>query len=190
MLLLPVTQNGRLMHGKVNRLSLLSWTTSTRSHAGSTAALHSTIEPHQRSHPVVYHPDFQISPLPDGHRFPMPKDHLLYTALQSNGLANMTFTPSYPDRDTLCLAHGPEYVDSFLEGSISEQQMRRIGLPWSEKLVRRTLVGTGSAILAARLALQYGVACMTNGGTHHAHKSHGAGKSSRMSSGRGADILA
>ena len=129
----------------------------------------------QRSHPVVYHTDFQISPLPDGHRFPMPKDHLLYMALQSEGLANMTFTPSYPDRETLCLTHNSEYVDSFLSGSISQQQMRRIGLPWSEKLVQRTLIGTGSAILAARLALQYGVACMTNGGTHHAHRSHGSG---------------
>lgn len=24
-------------------------------------------------HPVVYHPDFKLSPLPDSHRFPMPK---------------------------------------------------------------------------------------------------------------------
>lgn len=30
--------------------------------------------------------------------------------------------------------------------------------------VRRTLAGVGSAVLAARLALQFGLACMTNGG--------------------------
>jgi acetoin utilization deacetylase AcuC-like enzyme len=53
--------------------------------------------------------------------------------------------------------------------------MKLIGLPWSQKLVQRTLIGTGSAVLAARLALQYGVACMTNGGTHHAHWGHGSG---------------
>jgi hypothetical protein len=53
--------------------------------------------------------------------------------------------------------------------------MRSIGLPWSEQLVQRTLIGTGSAVLAARLALQYGVACMCNGGTHHAHRAHGSG---------------
>jgi hypothetical protein len=66
-------------------------------------------------------------------------------------------------------------VHSFLDGSISQQQMKLIGLPWSQALVQRTLIGTGSAVLAARLALQYGVAAMTNGGTHHAHRGHGSG---------------
>lgn len=105
----------------------------------------------------------------------MPKDHLLYLALQAEGLAQLTFTPTYPDAATLCLAHDPQYVESFLNGSISQQQMRSIGLPWSQQLVQRTLIGTGSAVLAARLALQYGVACMCNGGTHHAHRAHGSG---------------
>lgn len=126
-------------------------------------------------HPVVYHPDMQIQPVAEGHRFPMPKDHLLYLALREEGLAGSTFTPAYPDRDTLLLAHTPDYVDSFLEGRLSASAMRSIGLPWSPALVQRTLVGTGSAVLAARLALQYGVACMCNGGTHHAHPSHGSG---------------
>lgn len=137
-----------------------------------------TTAPTTRPHPVVYHPEFQISPIPDDHRFPMPKDHLLYLALQAEGLAQLTFTPTYPDAATLCLVHDEHYVSSFLDGSISQQQMRKIGLPWSQKLVQRTLIGTGSAILAARLALQYGVACMTNGGTHHAHRSHGSGEPS------------
>lgn len=44
--------------------------------------------------------------------------------------------------------------------------------------MRRTFIGTGSAITAARLALQYGVACMCNGGTHHAHRDRGSGKES------------
>ncbi|WIA16516.1 hypothetical protein OEZ85_013194 [Tetradesmus obliquus] len=105
----------------------------------------------------------------------MPKDYLLYLALQAEGLAQLTFTPTYPDAATLCLAHDPQYVESFLNGSISQQQMRSIGLPWSQQLVQRTLIGTGSAVLAARLALQYGVACMCNGGTHHAHRAHGSG---------------
>jgi acetoin utilization deacetylase AcuC-like enzyme len=71
--------------------------------------------------------------------------------------------------------HDREYVDAFLGGTLSPEAMRRIGLAWSPPLVQRTLVGVGSALLSARLALQYGVACMTNGGTHHAHPGHGAG---------------
>ena len=73
------------------------------------------------------------------------------------------------------LCHDRTYVRSFLSGSIAPEEMRKINLPWSEKLVRRTLVGTGSAITAARMALQAGVACMCNGGTHHAHGAHGSG---------------
>ena len=105
----------------------------------------------------------------------MRKDALLYRRLQPLGLAGRTFTPAAPDVDTLCLAHDRSYVSAFLEGSLSPQAMRQIGLPWSEPLVRRSLVGVGSAVLSARLALQFGVACMTNGGTHHAHPGHGSG---------------
>lgn len=71
--------------------------------------------------------------------------------------------------------HDESYVRRFLDGSIDKAIMRRIGLPWSPTLVQRTLIGTGSAVLAARLAAQFGVAVMCNGGTHHAHRDHGTG---------------
>lgn len=104
----------------------------------------------------------------------MPKDSLLHARLQREGLGR-TFKPAPPDAATLCLAHDPAYVQAFLDGSIDAAAMRRIGLPWSPALVQRTLIGVGSAILAARLALQLGVAVMCNGGTHHAHYRHGSG---------------
>lgn len=105
----------------------------------------------------------------------MPKDALLHARLRQLGLAGRTFRPEPPTADTLSLVHDPAYVASFLDGSIDAAAMRRIGLPWSQALVRRTLVGVGSAVLAARLALQFGVAVMCNGGTHHAHRAHGSG---------------
>lgn len=77
---------------------------------------------------------------------------------------------------TVVQVHSRSYVDSFIAGTLSAEKMRQIGLPWSEELVKRTLIGVGSAVLAARLALQYGVAVMCNGGTHHAHADHGSGK--------------
>ena len=127
-------------------------------------------------HGVVYHSDFRIQPLPEGHRFPMPKDALLYQHLVSIGLAENTLTPTAPHADTLCLVHQRSYVDAFLSGSIREEHMKRIGLPWSPELVRRTLIGVGSAIKAARHAVEQNtITCMTNGGTHHAHRDHGSG---------------
>lgn len=126
-------------------------------------------------HAVVYHEDFTINPLPPGHRFPMPKDALLYAKLKDQGLATRTFTPTVPDLETICLVHDEAYVQKFLHGTLSPQMEKALGLPWSEGLVRRTLIGVGSAILAARLAVEFGVAVMCNGGTHHAHRDRGSG---------------
>jgi acetoin utilization deacetylase AcuC-like enzyme len=125
-------------------------------------------------HAIVYHEDFKINPIPSNHRFPMPKDALLYERLEQLNLGR-TFTPVPPDIETLCLVHDAAYVQSFLDGTVSDAAMRSIGLPWSKDLVTRTLIGTGSAILAARLALDVGIAVMCNGGTHHAHRDHGSG---------------
>eukprot|EP00884_Botryococcus_braunii_P009578 jgi/Botrbrau1/18621/Bobra.0367s0059.2 len=138
-------------------------------------AIHDVAQPPSVAHPVIYHPDFQLSPLPDDHRFPMPKDHLLYVRLKELGLANFTVTPAYPSPETIMMVHEPGYVRSFLEGTIATKKMRMIGLPWSETLVKRTMIGTGSAIAAARTALEQGVACTCNGGTHHAHRDYGTG---------------
>ena len=135
----------------------------------------STPKPTPYPHPIVYHPDFTINPIPDGHRFPMPKDALLYRALAAAG-APRVFEPRPATRDDLCLAHAPAYVDAFLSGGgLPPKDMRRIGLPWSPELVRRTLAGVGACVLAARLATQLGLAVTTNGGTHHAHRDRGSG---------------
>ena len=53
--------------------------------------------------------------------------------------------------------------------------MRRIGLPWSQALVRRTRLEVAGTILTARLALEHGLACNLAGGTHHAHYGEGSG---------------
>jgi hypothetical protein len=44
------------------------------------------------------------------------------------------------------LAHDPGYVRGFLEGRLDPQAIRRIGFPWSEGLVRRTLASVGSTL--------------------------------------------
>lgn len=53
--------------------------------------------------------------------------------------------------------------------------MRKIGLPWSEGLVRRTHIAVSGTLLTARLALRHGLSCNTAGGTHHAFPGHGSG---------------
>lgn len=126
--------------------------------------------------PIVYHPDY-VAPLPDGHRFPMPKFGLLYQMLLADGLAHREqfHAPTLPSREAIALVHTPEYVRAYCEGTVDVKAQRRIGLPWSPALAHRTCMAVGGTILTAQLALRHGLACNTAGGTHHAFPSYGSG---------------
>ncbi|MEC4895051.1 MAG: histone deacetylase [Oscillatoria sp. PMC 1051.18] len=126
--------------------------------------------------PIAYHPDY-VTPLPPGHRFPMPKFQYLCELLLKDGIVQpeQIHAPSPPPREWLELVHTPEYVHAYCEGTLDSKAQRRIGLPWSPGLVTRTCTAVGGTILAAKLALEYGIACNTAGGTHHAFPSYGSG---------------
>jgi acetoin utilization deacetylase AcuC-like enzyme len=65
--------------------------------------------------------------------------------------------------------------NAYRTGTLDPQAQRRIGLPWSEGVVNRTLTAVGGTVLTAKLALEHGLACNTAGGTHHAFPSYGSG---------------
>lgn len=126
--------------------------------------------------PLVYHPDY-IAPLPPGHRFPMEKFRLLHEYLVSSGVAQpeQFHPPDLPPLEWIERVHTPDYVQAYCEGSLDPKAQRRIGLPWSPALANRTRIAVGGSILTAQLALEYGLACNTAGGTHHAFPSYGSG---------------
>jgi acetoin utilization deacetylase AcuC-like enzyme len=126
--------------------------------------------------PLVYHPDYVV-PLPDTHRFPMSKFKKLYDRLLQAGIARpeQFYRPVRPPEDWIERVHETDYVQAYCNGSLGEKALRRIGLPWSPALVNRTCVAVGGSILTARLALEYGLACNTAGGTHHAFPAYGSG---------------
>lgn len=125
----------------------------------------------------VHHPDYHIE-LPAAHRFPMSKFRLLYEILLREGLAkreDFIIPESPPTLEELSLVHHPDYVDRVLNGGLDAAAERRIGLPWSPALARRTRVAVAGTLRTARLALDHGLACNTAGGTHHAFPDHGSG---------------
>ena len=77
--------------------------------------------------------------------------------------------------DEILRVHDRAYVGRVLSGTLSADEVRRIGFPWSEGLVRRSLVSTGAAVDAAAAALSDGVAASLAGGTHHAGPDWGEG---------------
>ncbi|MEO1348603.1 MAG: histone deacetylase [Cyanobacteria bacterium J06635_15] len=126
--------------------------------------------------PVVFHPDY-VSPLPPGHRFPMAKFGLICDLLLADGVVstNDIYYPGAPTAEWIELVHQADYVAAYCNGSLAAKAQRRIGLPWSPNLVKRTWTAVGGTILTAKLALQRGIACNTAGGTHHAFPDYGAG---------------
>ncbi|MEL6489025.1 MAG: histone deacetylase [Cyanobacteria bacterium J06621_3] len=107
----------------------------------------------------------------------MPKFQLLRDLLVRDRIIteSQIYQPGAPPTDWLELVHDADYVQAYCGGTLNAKAQRRIGLPWSEGLVKRTCTAVGGTILTAKLALQYGVACNTAGGTHHAFPGYGSG---------------
>ncbi len=125
---------------------------------------------------LVYHPSYSF-PFPGRHRFPMEKFRLLHERLRDAGIAAPAnlHRPGRARPALLSLAHCPEYLDRFLGNRLGEREAKRMGLPWSEDLARRTCIAPMGTLLAAQLALKHGVACHLAGATHHAHYDFGSG---------------
>ena len=85
------------------------------------------------------------------------------------------FRPGKARVDLLELAHCPDYLSRFINGELNDKEVRRMGLPWSEGLVKRSLISPNGTFLTANLALQHGIACHLAGGTHHAHRDFASG---------------
>ncbi len=107
----------------------------------------------------------------------MEKYRLIRLALLREGVVRDSelLEPPLATRDQLLLAHSPDYVDAICSGSASPDVIRRIGFPWSEGLVLRSLATVGGALAAAAAALQDGVSGNLAGGTHHALRNAGEG---------------
>jgi len=117
-------------------------------------------------------------PLPDGHRFPVEKYRLLRERLQAHAAAGVAFEfiePHAATDEELLRVHDRAYVGRVMAGTLSAAEVRRIGFPWSEQLVARSLRSTGAAVDAAVAALADGVAASLAGGTHHAGSDFGEG---------------
>lgn len=122
----------------------------------------------------LYYCDHHEIALPPGHKFPMSKYRLLRETLQADGEWEFAPAPA-AEQETVELAHDPAYVRRFLDGTIDDQSMRRIGFPWSPGLVRRTMASVGGTLAAARDAVASGFGGTLAGGTHHAFRDLGSG---------------
>jgi acetoin utilization deacetylase AcuC-like enzyme len=84
-------------------------------------------------------------------------------------------TPRAVTDEEILRAHAPEYLERVVSGRLSEKEMRRIGFPWSERMVERSLRASGGTLGACLAAMEEGFAANLAGGTHHAFSDRGEG---------------
>jgi acetoin utilization deacetylase AcuC-like enzyme len=124
----------------------------------------------------AYHPDYYV-PLPPTHPFPMAKYPLLFERLRAAGLVGERdlIEPAEAVLEDLTLVHTGDYLGQLAAGALDAAAVRRIGVPWSPALWRRSRLAAQGTLEAARAALDDGIAANLAGGTHHAFAGHGEG---------------
>lgn len=125
----------------------------------------------------VFYTDQFVLPLPETHKFPMQKYARLRQRVADAGLiaAEDLRVPHRAADEELLRVHSAEYVERMSQGLMTEQEMRRIGFPWSAAMVERSRRSSGATIEACLSALESGYGVNLAGGTHHAFRDRGEG---------------
>ena len=126
---------------------------------------------------IFYHPLYTYG-ISKNSKFPRDRYKLIFESI-SNSKANKEIkfrVPEKIDLELLYEVHQKEYVDSFIDGTLSASKQRTIGLrPWTKDIVDRTLFIMGGGINALDSAMKNGISANLAGGTHHAHYDYGSG---------------
>ena len=124
--------------------------------------------------PVINHEDY-FAKIGDDHKFPINKFSELAKYLINQKIVKEFHKP-YPCSDeTLKRAHSEKYIKDIKNKTLDKNGVKKIGFPLVDSVVQRSLVATGGTVLASKLAINYGLACNTAGGSHHANFEGGAG---------------
>ncbi|HYY57653.1 MAG TPA: histone deacetylase [Pyrinomonadaceae bacterium] len=125
---------------------------------------------------VSYTPRYYAD-IGEGHVFPIRKFELVRDRLLREG----TLTPAdivEPQPASIAdvlLIHTDDYITRLRAGTLDSRELRRLGLPWSKALVRRSFLAAGGTLNAARWSLGGGIGSNLAGGTHHAFPDRGEG---------------
>jgi acetoin utilization deacetylase AcuC-like enzyme len=125
---------------------------------------------------VSYHPDYYVE-LPPTHPFPMSKYPRVFERLRAAGVVTEreVMQPEEAPLEALARVHTDGYLAKLETGALSDLEIRRLGVPWSPRLWRRSRLAAAGTLLAARAALEDGLAGNLAGGTHHAFADRGEG---------------
>ena len=125
---------------------------------------------------LFYHPIYTYG-IDKNSTFPRERYELTKNKLKDKKLLIHFKKPNLASLEDIYLGHDKKFVNSFVNGALSQNEIRKIGLqPWNENIVHRTLYILGGSIGAMKSAIKKrSIAGNMAGGTHHAHFSYGSG---------------
>lgn len=125
---------------------------------------------------VVYSTRYHIDIGP--HVFPTHKYQMVHQCLLQTGLirSSDTIEPPAASWQALAAVHTSEYLANMRDGTLSDEDVAQLELPWSAEMVDGFRVMVGGTIEAARLAVAArSIVPHVGGGLHHAFSNHGEG---------------
>jgi acetoin utilization deacetylase AcuC-like enzyme len=125
----------------------------------------------------LFYSPYYYADIGEDHVFPIKKFELVRDILIDEGtLTHTEISEPQPARvEDVLLVHTEDYVTRLRNGTLEKREIRRLGLPWSKSLVRRTFLAVSGTINASLHAIETGISSNLAGGTHHAFPDRGEG---------------
>src|SRR6476646_1850440 len=126
---------------------------------------------------LVFYTSRYYADIGETHIFPIRKFELVRDKLIADGTLHPAELeePAPADVADVLLVHTEDYVTRLRNGTLTDKEIRRLGLPWSESLVRRSFYAVGGTIAAALQSIASGYRSNRAGGTHHSFPDRGEG---------------
>lgn len=124
---------------------------------------------------LVYHDNYDLNL--GAHVFPSQKFRMVRDRLLADGIAapDDFVAPEPASDEDVLRVHSQDYVRKLKTGSLSHEEILRLEVPYSKRLIEACWLAAGGSILAGRRALADGWAANIGGGFHHACTDHGEG---------------
>ena len=125
---------------------------------------------------IIYSPRYRVDIGP--HVFPTQKYQLVQARLLESRIVDPAdvIDPDPAAWEDLALVHTADYLAGLRDGTLAEDAILQLELPWSHDMVDAFRTMVGGTILAARRAVaDRAIVAHIGGGLHHAFPNHGEG---------------
>ena len=126
--------------------------------------------------PIIYSDSYYVD-IGD-HVFPTSKYRILKECIEKDDFLRERceiIPPEEVGEKIVRMVHEDEYIDKLQTGSLSEEEILTMEVPYSDTIVKASLTCCGGTATTANYALERKVAVHLGGGFHHAFSDHGEG---------------